>query len=196
MGEIESLEDLREESGDEDENEHSPLSNNSSQRISPVSSNPVCVCTQRDDNVIALLSTLYTSGFASHSPTQPLLSGRTMHTLYAISFIIYTMAVISDWTFVVFTLRGYVTSFPLRTWIVVTLVTIAVVGSMLNSLLLVLCIENAFAHRLDVRPYRSGLAIIFEAFIEWVQVNEELLQANFVLQLVLASTSNSTQWPS
>ncbi|VDM91786.1 unnamed protein product, partial [Onchocerca ochengi] len=92
-----------------------------------------------------------------------------MHTLYAISFIIYSISDICDWLFVYFTLRGYVTSFPLKTWLAVTLVSIAVFGSMLTSLLLVLCVENAFAHRLDIAPYRSGFAIIWEAFAQWVQ---------------------------
>ncbi|GMR30212.1 hypothetical protein PMAYCL1PPCAC_00407, partial [Pristionchus mayeri] len=44
-----------------------------------------------------------------------------------------------------------------------------VAGSMITGLLLVLCVENAFAHRLDIKPYRSGLTIIIEAFVEWIQ---------------------------
>lgn len=31
-----------------------------------------------------------------------------------------------------------------------------------------LCMENAFAHRLDITPYQSGLAVIWEEFLEWV----------------------------
>ncbi|VDK77433.1 unnamed protein product [Litomosoides sigmodontis] len=93
-----------------------------------------------------------------------------MHALYAISFIVYSIADLCDWLFVYFTLRGYVTSFPLKTWLAVALVSIAVFGSMLTSLLLVLCIENAFAHRLDIAPYRTGFAVIYEAFVQWLQV--------------------------
>ncbi|EFO18759.2 hypothetical protein LOAG_09736 [Loa loa] len=95
--------------------------------------------------------------------------GRTMHALYAISFIIYSITDLCDWLFVYFTLRGYVTSFPLKTWLAVALVSTTVFGSMLTSLLLVLCVENAFAYRLDIAPYRSGFAIIYEAFVQWVQ---------------------------
>ncbi|KAM3715948.1 3-dehydroquinate dehydratase [Dirofilaria immitis] len=94
---------------------------------------------------------------------------RTMHALYAISFIIYSITDICDWLFVYFTLRGYVTSFPLKTWLAVALVSATVFGSMLTSLLLVLCVENAFAHRLYIAPYRSGFAIIYEAFVQWIQ---------------------------
>ncbi|VDM46121.1 unnamed protein product [Toxocara canis] len=133
------------------------------------SANPFMFSNANTGNVLALLNTLYTSGFASHSPSHPLLAGRTMHTLYAISFIVYSLTNICDWIFVYFTLRGYVTSFPLKTWLVVTLVAIAVAGSMLTSLLLVLCVENAFAHRLDITPYRSGLMVIIEALIQWIQ---------------------------
>uniref|UniRef100_A0A0R3RLQ3 Lipase_3 domain-containing protein n=1 Tax=Elaeophora elaphi TaxID=1147741 RepID=A0A0R3RLQ3_9BILA len=95
--------------------------------------------------------------------------GRTMHALYAISFIIYSINNLCDWLFVYFTLRGFVTSFPLKTWLAVALVSTTVFGSMLTSLLLVLCIENAFAHRLGIAPYRSGFAVIYEAFVQWVQ---------------------------
>uniref|UniRef100_A0A915PKT6 DUF4220 domain-containing protein n=1 Tax=Setaria digitata TaxID=48799 RepID=A0A915PKT6_9BILA len=95
--------------------------------------------------------------------------GRTMHALYAISFVIYSITDVCDWLFVYFTLRGYVTSFPLKTWLVVALVSTTVFGSMLTSLLLVLCVENAFAHRLDIAPYRSGFAVIYEAFVQWIQ---------------------------
>ncbi|VDN53732.1 unnamed protein product [Dracunculus medinensis] len=98
--------------------------------------NPIAVATPSAGNVLVLLNTLYTSGFASHSPSQPLLSGRTMHTLYAISFVIYSVSCVVDWIYAYCTLRGYVTSFPLKTEIVVALVSIAVIGSMLNALLL------------------------------------------------------------
>ncbi|VDN08373.1 unnamed protein product [Thelazia callipaeda] len=131
--------------------------------------NPLSLSSPSSGNVLVLLNTLYTSGFAHHSPNVPLLSGRTMHTLYAISFIVYSVTDLCDWLFVYFTLRGYVTSFPLKTWLVVSLVTTTVFGSMLTSLLLVLCVENAFAHRLDVTPYRSGFAVIYEAFVQWIQ---------------------------
>lgn len=133
------------------------------------SANSLVFSNPKTGNVLALLNTLYTSGFASHSPSHPLLSGRTMHTLYAVSFIIYSLTDICDWMFVYFTLRGYVTSFPLKTWIVVALVATTVAGTMLTSLLIVLCVENAFAHRLDVTPYRSGFAVIVESFIQWIQ---------------------------
>ncbi|GMT31761.1 hypothetical protein PFISCL1PPCAC_23058, partial [Pristionchus fissidentatus] len=120
-------------------------------------------------NVLALLNTLYTSGFASASPGLPMLKDRTMHTLYAVSFIVYTTNVVADWIHVYCTLKGLVTSYPLETWLVIVLVSCVVAGSMLTGLLLVLCVENAFAHRLDIKPYRSGLTIIIEALVEWVQ---------------------------
>ena len=33
-----------------------------------------------------------------------------------------------------------------------------------------LCIENAFAERLHIAPYRSGFCVIIEAVSEWIQV--------------------------
>lgn len=40
---------------------------------------------------------------------------------------------------------------------------------MLTGLLLVLCVENAFAYRGTITPYRTGLAVITEAVIEWLE---------------------------
>lgn len=60
-----------------------------------------------------------------------------MHALYAISFITYSFTDLCDWLFVYFTLRGYVTSFPLKTWLAVAITSTTVFGSMLTSLLLV-----------------------------------------------------------
>ncbi|CAJ0956426.1 unnamed protein product, partial [Mesorhabditis belari] len=120
-------------------------------------------------NVLALLNTLYTSGFASVSPNQPMLTGRTMHTLYALSFIVYVSNCLCDWIHVYFTLKGYVTSFPLHTSLATAMVITVVTGSMITGLLLVLCMENAFAHRLDITPYQSGFAVILEAIWEWLQ---------------------------
>ncbi|VIO88595.1 Uncharacterized protein BM_BM4802 [Brugia malayi] len=131
--------------------------------------NPTSLPSPSSGNILMLLNVLYTPGFVLHTPNLPLLNGRTMHALYAISFIIYSITDLCDWLFVYFTLRGYVTSFPLKTWLAVGLVSTTVFGSMLTSLLLVLCVENAFAHRLDIAPYRSGFAIIYEAFVQWVQ---------------------------
>lgn len=31
-----------------------------------------------------------------------------------------------------------------------------------------LCVENAFAHRLNITPFKSGFAVILEEFLEWV----------------------------
>lgn len=31
-----------------------------------------------------------------------------------------------------------------------------------------LCVENAFVYRLNVKPYKSGLTIILEEFFEWI----------------------------
>ncbi|ETN82676.1 hypothetical protein NECAME_01961 [Necator americanus] len=61
--------------------------------------------TIKSGNVLALLNTLYTSGFASASPSTPMLKGRTMHTLYAISFIVYVSNCMCDWFHVWATLR-------------------------------------------------------------------------------------------
>uniref|UniRef100_A0A1I7X5N8 TLC domain-containing protein n=1 Tax=Heterorhabditis bacteriophora TaxID=37862 RepID=A0A1I7X5N8_HETBA len=134
-------------------------------------------------NVLALLNTLYTSGFAMYSPSAPLLKGRTMHTLYAISFIVCVSNCACDWLHVWATLQGLVTSFPIKTWLAVALVVTVVGGSMLTWLLLVLCIENAFAHRLDVTPYRSGFALILEAVIDWIQAFNNFRIAFLVLVL-------------
>ncbi|CAG9535549.1 unnamed protein product [Cercopithifilaria johnstoni] len=137
--------------------------------MSSDSINPTSISSQSSENILMLMNVLYTPGFPLHALTLPLLNGRTMHALYAISFVIYSFTNLCDWIFVYFTLRGYITSFPLKTWLAIALVSTTVFGSMLTSLLLVLCIENAFAHRLDIVPYRSGFAIIYEAFIQWVQ---------------------------
>ncbi|KAI6190743.1 hypothetical protein M3Y97_00151800 [Aphelenchoides bicaudatus] len=122
----------------------------------------------KDTNVLYLLNALYTSGFASMSPTVPRLTSRLMHTLYAISFIVYSTSSLIDWIHTYAVLRGSVTSFPLEDWFVVMMVVISVTSSMLTVLLLVLCVENAFAYRVHIAPYRTGLAVICEAFIEWV----------------------------
>jgi hypothetical protein len=108
------------------------------------------MATAKDTNVLYLLNALYTSGFASMSPTVPRLtstglqllinlqiSGRTMHTLYAISFIIYSSSSFIDWVHTYAVLRGSVTSFPLEDWFVVAMVGISVTSSMLTMLLLV-----------------------------------------------------------
>ena len=42
---------------------------------------------------------------------------------------------------------------PLRDWFVIAIVSQSVVGSMLTGLLLVLCVENAFAYRVHITPY-------------------------------------------
>uniref|UniRef100_A0A0N5BN50 Lipase_3 domain-containing protein n=1 Tax=Strongyloides papillosus TaxID=174720 RepID=A0A0N5BN50_STREA len=120
-------------------------------------------------NILSLMNTLYKSGFAMQSPTSPNLDSRTMHTLYAFSFIVYSTNCIVDWLHVYCVLRGHVTSFPLETWVVVILTSSVVAGTMLTALLMMLCVENAFAQRVHVSPYRSGFAVICEALIEWIQ---------------------------
>uniref|UniRef100_A0AC35TWA3 Lipase_3 domain-containing protein n=1 Tax=Rhabditophanes sp. KR3021 TaxID=114890 RepID=A0AC35TWA3_9BILA len=119
-------------------------------------------------NILSLMNTLYKSGFAMQSPTSPNLDSRTMHTLYAFSFVIYSSRCFCDWFHVYCVLRGYVTSFPLETWVVVSLTSSVVAGTMLTALLMMLCVENAFAQRVHVAPYRSGFALICEAFMEWI----------------------------
>ncbi|CAD5228824.1 unnamed protein product [Bursaphelenchus okinawaensis] len=119
-------------------------------------------------NVLVLLNALYTSGFATTSPTVPRLTGKTMHTLYAISFIVYSTTAFIDWIHTYAVLKGAETSFPLKDWFVVYMVGISVAGSTLNALLIVLCVENAFAYRVHVTPYRTGLAVIWETFVEWI----------------------------
>ncbi|KAK6061430.1 hypothetical protein COOONC_00903 [Cooperia oncophora] len=106
----------------------------------------------KSGNVLALLNTLYTSGFASPSPSTPMLKGRTMHTLYAVSFIIYVSNCMCDWFHVWATLKSLL-FFEKKVLLVP-----------------VLCMENAFAHRLDVTPYRSGFTLIWEALVDWIQV--------------------------
>ncbi|VDM62888.1 unnamed protein product [Angiostrongylus costaricensis] len=135
--------------------------------------------TIKSGNVLALLDALYTSGFAMTSPTIPLLKGRTMHTLYAISFIVYVSNCMCDW----FHVWGLVTSFPLKNWLVVSLVASVVAGSMLTWLLLVLCMENAFVHRLGVTPYRSGCSLIWEALVEWIQAFNNFRVAFLIMLL-------------
>ncbi|KAE9549616.1 hypothetical protein FO519_007175 [Halicephalobus sp. NKZ332] len=120
-------------------------------------------------NVFVLLNTLYASGLGSISPINPMLTGRTMHSLYAISFLIYFINTVVDWFHVYFILSGDVITFPLEPWFTIGLVAVAVVGSMLNGLLLALCMENAFVQRINLTPYRNGFAVVIEAFVEWVQ---------------------------
>ncbi|CAD6185036.1 unnamed protein product [Caenorhabditis auriculariae] len=137
----------------------------------------------KSGNVLALLNTLYTSGFAMASSSTPLLKGRTLHALYAISFIVYVTNCVCDWLHVCFTIKGYVTSFPLNMWLAIALVATAVIGTMFTWLLLVLCVENAFAHRLDITPYRSGCALVFENFIEWTQAFNNF-RVSFLIMLL------------
>ncbi|CAK5043589.1 unnamed protein product [Meloidogyne enterolobii] len=126
--------------------------------------------TARSGNVLVLLD-LYTSGFASSSasPTIPMLTSLTMHTLYAISLLIYSINSFFNWIYLYNLLQGFLTSFSLHFWFVLVLVVATVSGSMLIILLVMLCIENAFVHRLDVAEHKNGLAFIWEAFSEWLQ---------------------------
>ncbi|KHJ90439.1 hypothetical protein OESDEN_09719 [Oesophagostomum dentatum] len=43
--------------------------------------------------------------------------------------------------------------------------------------------ENAFAHRLDVTPYRSGFTLVWEAFVEWIQAFNNFRVAFLVMLL-------------
>uniref|UniRef100_A0A1I8BDB8 Uncharacterized protein n=1 Tax=Meloidogyne hapla TaxID=6305 RepID=A0A1I8BDB8_MELHA len=126
--------------------------------------------TARSGNVLVLLD-LYASGFASStaSPTIPMLTSRTMHTLYAISLLIYSINSLFSWLYLYNLLQGFLTSFALHFWFVLILVVSTVSGSMLIILLVMLCVENAFVHRLDVAERKNGLAFIWEAFSEWLQ---------------------------
>ncbi|KAK0393740.1 hypothetical protein QR680_000380 [Steinernema hermaphroditum] len=138
----------------------------------------------KSGNVLALLDTFYLSGFATYiAPSNPMLKGRTLHTLYAFSFLIYSLNCICDWIHVYCLLRGFVTTFPLQTWLVIALVTTVVCGSMLTALLLVLCVENAFISRMRITPYRSGFSVIAEAIIEWVQAFNNFRVAFLVMLL-------------
>jgi hypothetical protein len=60
-----------------------------------------------------------------------------MHTLYAISLIVYSSSSLVDWIHTYAVLKGAVTSFPLEDWFVILMVVISVTSSMLTSLLLV-----------------------------------------------------------
>jgi hypothetical protein len=82
---------------------------------------------------------LYASGFASAnaSPTIPMLTSRTMHALYAISLLIYSLDSLLNWIHVYAILQGFLTSFPLRFYFVLLLVVVSVSGSMLILLLVV-----------------------------------------------------------
>lgn len=54
---------------------------------------------------------------------------RTIHTLYAISFIVYSINCAFDWWHVVVTVRdGDTVSYPLHTWLMTTMVGCVVVG--------------------------------------------------------------------
>ncbi|KAL3117966.1 hypothetical protein niasHT_005209 [Heterodera trifolii] len=54
-------------------------------------------------------------------------------------------------------------SFPLNFWLAMLLVVASISGTMLIILLM-----NAFAHRLDITVHKNGLAVIIEAFLEWL----------------------------
>uniref|UniRef100_A0A914DDG9 Uncharacterized protein n=1 Tax=Acrobeloides nanus TaxID=290746 RepID=A0A914DDG9_9BILA len=124
----------------------------------------IAVDTAKKGNVVVLLDKLSSSVFASMSPTIPLLTSKTMHSLYAISFMVYMMNCVSDWFYLYFLLDGRITSFPLHLNFVIFIVIVIVTGSMLNGLLLALCVENAFVYRLALSPYPSGaFAVLFEA---------------------------------
>jgi hypothetical protein len=96
------------------------------------------------------------------------ISVRTLHSLYAISFMVYSVNCACDWVHTYFALIGYSISFPPKPWFVVTMVSSVVAGTVLTLLLLVLCIEQAFVQRSDVTPYRTGFAVICEKFGSWV----------------------------
>lgn len=67
-----------------------------------------------------------------------------MHTLYATSFLIYFFNSLFNWIYTYFILKGDLTSFPLKLWYIVGLVIVAVTGSMLCILLIVLFFFNIY----------------------------------------------------
>ncbi|KFD46302.1 hypothetical protein M514_12810 [Trichuris suis] len=71
------------------------------------------------------------------------ISRKTVHTLYAGSFLVYLLNVASDWVHTYYACRGVTIAFPLKTWCVAVMVGSCVLGSTLNFLLIHLCCENA-----------------------------------------------------
>uniref|UniRef100_A0A0N5AL55 Innexin n=1 Tax=Syphacia muris TaxID=451379 RepID=A0A0N5AL55_9BILA len=112
---------------------------------------------QNSAKVLIQLRDMYTSGFSLHSPTRPLLNGH---------FFLSFSVIVSDWVYLYFLLRGYIATFPLRTWIALVFVKFA---SMNYCMLKVLCIENAFAHPNEVTEFSAGCAVINESFTQWLQ---------------------------
>lgn len=65
-----------------------------------------------------------------------------MHSLYAISFMVYMMNALSDWFYLYFLLDGRITSFPLSPNFAIFIAGVIVIGSMLNGVLLVSFLET------------------------------------------------------
>lgn len=63
-----------------------------------------------------------------------------MHTLYAISFLIYFFNSLFNWIHTYFILKNDLTSFPLKFWFILALVIVAVSSSMLCALLIVIIV--------------------------------------------------------
>ncbi|KRY00996.1 hypothetical protein T4E_4246 [Trichinella pseudospiralis] len=80
------------------------------------------------------------------------LHAKTLHTLYAGSFLVYLLNLIADWVHTFHACRGLTVTFPLKSWCAVVMVCSCVVGSTLNFLLVHLCCEHA------LRPARLNIS--------------------------------------
>uniref|UniRef100_A0A5S6QZW8 G-protein coupled receptors family 1 profile domain-containing protein n=1 Tax=Trichuris muris TaxID=70415 RepID=A0A5S6QZW8_TRIMR len=84
------------------------------------------------------------------------ISRKTVHTLYAGSFLVYLLNVASDWVHTFYACRGITVTFPLKTWCVAIMVGSCVLGSTLNFLLIHLCCENALRPPLCLHTTGDG----------------------------------------
>lgn len=131
--------------------------------------------TARSGNVLVLLD-LYASGFASAtaSPTIPMLTSRTMHALYAVSLLIYTLNSLFNWIHVYVVLQGFLTSFPLHFWFILLLVVSSVSGTMLILLLMVW--KCHFPLKMDCRRCSASRMPLS---IDWTLLNTRVAWLSF-----------------
>uniref|UniRef100_A0A183CE77 Transmembrane protein n=1 Tax=Globodera pallida TaxID=36090 RepID=A0A183CE77_GLOPA len=125
--------------------------------------------TARAGNVLVLLD-LYASGFAS-STASPTIPMLTSRTI----------------------------SFPLNFWLALLFVVAAISGTMLIILLMMLCVENAFAHRLDITAFLEwlyGFNNFRVAFLFMLLHDAPITLANFFLLSACRCTGpNVLSWP-
>uniref|UniRef100_A0A915KL06 Uncharacterized protein n=1 Tax=Romanomermis culicivorax TaxID=13658 RepID=A0A915KL06_ROMCU len=95
------------------------------------------------------------------------LSSKSIHTVYAGSFVVYTANCVADWLHTIYATRGWTITFALKDWAAYSMIGCSFVGSVLTFLLIHLCCENALWRRWQIEEYDQGCRVICQRFCYW-----------------------------